>query len=205
MSLFLPEPDGFEMLFRQLESMAPGILSSDERMMIREKMRERRFRRRQYFLQEGEMCRYMGFVVAGAARIFSVDERGLEHTMGLWVEGDWIVEDESFYLQKASGYHIEMLEDSQVLLLSHADHGTLVAQSSLVREALRVAELGRHFACRLRLHRTISQSAQERYDSFHRSHPGLIHRFPQTMIASFLGVSAETLCRVRRQRKWQAS
>ncbi|BAV06925.1 cAMP-binding domain of CRP or a regulatory subunit of cAMP-dependent protein kinases [Filimonas lacunae] len=198
---FSQDIDGFELLFRHWEAKAGSVLYPEERLCIREKLQEKRLRRRQYFLQEGDVCRYMAFLLRGAARMFSVDENGLEHTMGFWVEGDWMMEEESFYLQTSSIYNIEMMEDSRVLLLNYADLGVLMAEFPVVGKALRMAELARHFACRSRLHMAIKLSAAERYEDFHNTHPGYIHRFPQTMIASFLGVSAETLCRVRRKKK----
>lgn len=201
MPAFSQEVDGFELLFRHWEAKAGGILYPEERLCIRGRLQEKRLRRRQYFLQEGDICRYMAFLLRGSARMFSVDENGVEHTVGFWVEGDWIREEESFFMQTGSIYNIEMMEDSRVLLLSHACFDALVGEFPVVHQALRMVELMHHFECRNRLHMAIKLSAAERYEAFHNTHPGYIHRFPQTMIASYLGVSAETLCRLRRKKK----
>lgn len=201
----LQDTDGFELLFRHWEGKSGGILYPEERLVIRGKLQEKRLRRRQYFLQEGDVCRSMAFLLKGAARMYSVDEAGWEHTMGFWVEGDWIKEEESFYLQTGSIYNIEIMEDSRILLLNYSDYRLLVAAFPVVREALKRVQLAQYFACRSRLHMTMKWSAAERYAHFYQTHPGFIHRFPQAMIASFLGVSAETLCRVRRKNKVRVS
>jgi CRP-like cAMP-binding protein len=189
----------FELLFAQLETKIREKLSVDDKQLLRSAMRQRIFLKRQCMLQEGDICAFMGFIVSGAGRVFSIDDRGFEHTLCLCIEGHWILDFESFHWQKPAAFYIEMLEASQLLLLQHGDFLGLQKTAPRVFEALRIIELERHIASWRRLHTSISLSASERYEEFKHNSPDFVSRFPQGMIASFLGITAETLSRIRRQ------
>jgi CRP/FNR family transcriptional regulator, anaerobic regulatory protein len=192
--------DGFELLFLQLESKVSKKLTTEEKLLIRGKMRQKVLRRRQYVLQEGNVCRSISFLIGGTGRLLSIDDKGLEHTLTLSVEGEWITDYESFHWQTSSKYYLEIMEKSKLLLLNHADYQHLTGVVPIVRDAMRLIELDHHIACLHRLHSAISLSAWERYDLLKRGRPDFVRRFPQATLASFLGISAETLCRVRRQK-----
>ncbi|HEY1202245.1 MAG TPA: cyclic nucleotide-binding domain-containing protein, partial [Niastella sp.] len=61
-----------------------------------------RLRKRQFLLQEGELCRYFAFIVKGAMRMYSVDEKGIEHFVRLGVEGWWMGDRESWSMLTSS-------------------------------------------------------------------------------------------------------
>lgn len=193
--------DVFEPMFQQLENNIPIKLPADEMQHLRGRMRQRLLPKGKYLLQEGDVCRYMGYMVSGAGRIYSIDNKGAEHTMGLYTEGDWVFDYESFFLQTESRYYIEMEEKSRVLLLSNSDRTGLPKTAPVVWEALRVMEQELHIASLRRLHASMSLSAAERYEELKHHRPVVIARFPQCTIASFLGITAETLSRIRRQGK----
>jgi CRP-like cAMP-binding protein len=89
---------GFEILFRYIEKKSSLSLKEDDKVHIQEKFRPKKLRKKQYFLQEGDVCKYMGFIVSEATRMFTVDQKGHEHILKLAVEEFWTGDHESFKL-----------------------------------------------------------------------------------------------------------
>ena len=194
-----PVSDVYESLFGHIESTASMRLSEEEKIYIRSRVVPKRLRRKKPILLEGDICRYLAFIVKGAGRIFSVDTRGLEHTLQICLDGAWLGAYESYHLQQPSRYQIETLEDAELLLVSSAGMQELRARIPALHEAMRRTEEADMISYINRLHAVISLPAQERYEEFMRTCPLFDQRFPQTLIASYLGVSAETLSRIRKQ------
>ena len=192
--------DPYEQLFSRLTTTTTELIPDEEKALMRARLKQRLYPKRRYLLQEGEINKDMAFIVSGAARIFSIDEKGLEHTVDLHIESDWVLDIESYHLQTPSRFFIEILEKTTLLILAKSDFARLHKSAPAVWEALRATECRRQIASQNRLHASISLSAAERYAEFRKSSPAFIGRFPQSMIASFLGITAETLSRIRRHR-----
>lgn len=187
----------YETLFKYLEEKSGLTLTAEEQALIASKFRPKHLRKKQYLLQEGDVARYSGFIVKGAARMFSVDEKGHEHIVRFAVETWWIGDLESFNQLTPSRYHIEMLEDTHLLLISNQQHQELIDQSPVFARTVSIQNNRTHAATQKRIHAAISMTAEERYEDFLKTHPQFIQRFPQNMIASYLGISPETLSRIR--------
>src|SRR5882757_10548949 len=106
-------------LFDYIERKSSVKLSDDERDLIMTKLKPKKLRKRQYFLQEGDVCKYMGFIVKGATRMFAVDEKGHEHILHFGLEEWWVGDYESFYLLTPSKYYVEALEDADLILITN--------------------------------------------------------------------------------------
>ncbi len=174
-----------------------GTISDADFAVVKSVFRPRKLRRRQYFLQAGEVCKHFAFVVEGALRQYSVDEKGSEHILNFAVENWWAGDRESFVMLTPSQYHIDALEDCQLLLITNAGlHDLLQAVPAF---ALMVREMDERnsIATQKRLYASIGHCAEERYEQLVKRHPDYLQRFPQHMIASYLGISPETLSRVR--------
>src|SRR5690606_25132878 len=124
-------------------------------------------------------------------------EKGHEHIVRFAVE-TWRIGDlESFNQLTPSRYHIEMLEDTDLLLISNQHHQELTDQRPVSARTVSIQNNRTHAATQKRIHAAISMTAEERYEDFLKTHPQFIQRFPQNMIASYLGISPETLSRIR--------
>lgn len=158
----------------------------------------RRIRKRQYFLQEGEVCKYMGFIVAGAMRMYSVDDKGVEHVLNLFIEDWWAGDRESFVMLTPTIYYIDAWEDTELLTITQASLGEFNSIRSMLELARKLDE--KHsFANMKRLNASNSLSLEQRYAHLAESYPEFMQRFPQHVIASYLGVAKETLSRVLSQ------
>src|SRR5882757_7570993 len=103
-------------LFNYIEAKAREKLTDCECDTIRAAFSQKRMRKRQYFLREGDVCIYTGFIVKGSARMFSVDEKGNEHILHFGLESWWLRDRESMIDITPSRYYIEMLEESELLV-----------------------------------------------------------------------------------------
>lgn len=150
-------------------------------------------------LSVGEVCRHSYFVVEGCLRSYVIDEKGKEHIIQFAPENWWISEQISLMYHEPSMYFIDAVEDSMLLELD-ADFfdrmHELLPQSSAMWRRLQWNSL-RSFQKRLVSH--LSASGEERYLSFIKTYPQLALRLPQKMIASYLGVTPESLSRIRKE------
>jgi len=175
-----------------------GISITDaDHQLLQKTFKYKSLRRRQYLLQEGDICRHISFVVSGALRMYSVNERGQEATMFLCMENDWSVNRESMDLLIPSRYNIEAVESSELLLINFGDMETLKQTVPAIAEMVKIQDRKMAIATQNRIHAAISMTAEERYHDLVQSNPAYLQRFSQNMIASYLGIKPETLSRVR--------
>jgi len=157
----------------------------------------KKLRKRQFFLQEGEVSKYVAFIVKGAMRKYTVDEKGSEHIAYLSIENWWVGDRESFTMLTPSKYNIDAWEDTDLLVATKDDFLSLVAPIPAISEMLREMDYRHALALQRRIDSNISQSAEKRYEELAKTYPEFLDRFPQHIIASYLGITKETLSRVR--------
>lgn len=150
-------------------------------------------------LQEGQINSKSYFVESGLLRQFSIDNKGKEHIIQFAPENWFVSNRESEFLNKPSSYFIEAIEDSIVLViekklvekLSHANPQFAEFNTQLLHK--HIANLQK------RITQLQSNTALERYLDFIKSYPDLLLRVPQTYVASYLGITPESLSRVRKE------
>jgi CRP-like cAMP-binding protein len=184
-------------LFKYIEDKAGEKLTDNERGAIMSAFDQKRLRKRQYFLREGDVCKYIGFIVKGSARMFSVDEKGYEHIIHFGLESWWISDQESMINLTHSSYFIEVLEDSELLVISFPNASDLRHKSRCFDLTVRALDKFQAIAMQKRIHAAIGMTAEQRYYDLLRTYPQFLERFPMNMIASYLGFSPETLSRIR--------
>jgi CRP-like cAMP-binding protein len=149
-------------------------------------------------LHEGKVCKYGAFIVKGAMRQYSVDDKGAEHFVHLFIENSWAFDRESFVMLTPSIYNIDAWEDTEMLLITRADYLNLLNSIPAMVEMSRKMDERNIIATQGRLNSTISFSAEKRYADFSSRHPEFLQCFPQHIIASYLGITKETLSRIRK-------
>jgi CRP-like cAMP-binding protein len=187
----------FEAFFDYIQKISGKVLSEDDMHLLTVHFKPRKLRKRQYFLQEGDVCKYIGFIVKGSARTFTVDEKGHEHILKLAVENWWLADFESFYRLTPSRFNIEALEDLDILQSTNAEIEEFLKQIPAFSAMANVISQNNTIAAQKRI-QNISYSAEERYEELVSNYPYFLQRFPQNMIASFLGLSSETLSRIKK-------
>jgi CRP-like cAMP-binding protein len=173
-------------------------IPNDDFELVKEAFVPKRIRKRQYLLQEGDVCKYLSFIVKGAMRQYSVDARGNEHIVRFGIENWWMADRESFELSTPTVYNIDALEDTEVLQITHTNLTALKQAVPAVNNLTMALDKRSYIAAQKRLTAAISLTAEERYQYLFKNHPIFFQRFPQAMIASYLGISPETLSRIRK-------
>jgi CRP-like cAMP-binding protein len=187
----------FELLF---ESFRKKIaLTESEESLCRTFFAPRKLRKKQYLLQEGDVCKNVAFVEKGLLRAFTVDEKGIEHIMQFAFEGWWIADQYSFFTGEPSNYNIEALEDCELLLLSTKAEEEMMEKVPKLERYFRILLQNNLIATQRRLASSLSETAEKRYNELITSCPSIPERVPQHMMASYLGITPETLSRVRKQ------
>ena len=174
-----------------------AILSDEDIKLFRDTAIEKTMRRKDFLLQEGDICRHKAFVCKGFLRTYRTDENGSEHIMQFSPENNWTTDPESLEHVTPSCYNIAALENSEVVMWTKKDFNYLfdhIPELKTYSAKLIARNLSR---TRQRVFTALSATAGEKYDEFIRMYPGIITRVPLHMVASFLGVSRETLSRIR--------
>jgi len=158
---------------------------------------ERKIKRRQFILQEGDICKHYTFVARGCFKKFQVDEKGSEHNLQFIAENDWIMEIDSFYNDKPSRVYIEAMEPAVILQINKTDLFYLFTNNYKFDRNFRVIVENRLVEHESRILQAISSTAEERYLNFLNQYPHLSLRLPNTQIASYLGITSEFLSKMR--------
>jgi len=187
----------YDALIKYFNSYTTTPLTGDETDSIQSFFTPKKFRKRQYFLQEGEVCKNSAFIIKGAMRKYRVDEKGEEHIIRLYIENWWASDRESVATGAPSAYFIDAWEDSDCLIVSKAHLAELADRIPAMTKWLRTLDANYAIATQRRIGAAISMSAEERYHDLEKSYPEFLQRFPQHLIASYLGINRETLSRIR--------
>lgn len=178
-------------------------LNKEEKDLVTQKFHSRLFRKRQYVLQEGDVCTQFYFVVRGCLRMYRIDEKGATHILQFAAENYWIIDLGSFHGVKPSQLNIDALEDTVVLQISRDDLISLYIQAAKFDRIFRVLLENSFVRLQERLLQTISSTAEERYQTFLEIYPHLLNRLSQVQIASFIGITPEFLSKLRAKRSKQ--
>lgn len=187
----------YQLYFKKFNEIVP--LTPAEESIIKNYLTPKKLRKKQYLLQEADVCKYIAFVEKGALRSYTVSEKGTEHIIQFAIEG-WLISDLfSFLTGEAATYNIDALEDSKLLLTSKTAHEELLQKLPKYETYTRVQVTGAYIAMQRRLTSIISLSLEERYIYLNSLYPDIVQRVPQHMIASYMGLTPETLSRVRKR------
>lgn len=157
------------------------------------------FKKDKYLLRNGEFCKHSFFVEKGLLRQYSIDEKGKEHILSFAPENWFVTDRESTYFNRPSAYFIQALEDSEVVML---DENFIKSLAEKIPSFTNFNNRLLHNHIRQlqnRINLLLSVTAEDRYLQFVKMYPDILLRVSQTMVASYLGITPESLSRVRRE------
>ena len=186
-----------ELLFLQLEKQIH--LGTAEREAIKRHFHPRKLKKKQFLLREGDICRQMAFVEKGALFSYSTDPKGSQHVIQFAFEGWWIADLLSYFTNEPSKLYIEVLEDCYLLLLDRENQEELMKEVPAFETYCRILYQNAYVALQQRIESTIGLSAEERYTHLIGNNTFILSRVPQHLVASYLGITPETLSRIRKQ------
>lgn len=174
-------------------------LDESEIDFVKEVFKERRVRKRQFILQQGEICKHNSFVLEGCFRMYLVDNNGKEHNLQFAIENWWIGDIGSFHGNTPSKLNIEAIENSIILQVQKADQLKLYRNYPKFNLIFRVLAENAMVGHQSRVLQNISSTAEERYLDFLERYPHFFNRISNVQIASYLGVTPEFLSTIRKR------
>jgi CRP-like cAMP-binding protein len=174
-----------------------GLFKEEEVRLLLAKAVPGKFRRKHLLLREGEICQHKIFISKGLLRTYRLKDDGTETIMRFAAENSWIIDHESYHFQKPAKYNIETIEESEVIIWRREDFDGMVQRSPVLRELAERLQVDSLHASQDRILMNISATSEEKYQAFVNTFPDIFLRVPLHMVASYLGVSRETLSRIR--------
>lgn len=172
-------------------------LTTEDEELITTAFRYKKVRRNQVLVQPPDMAIYEHFVISGCLVQYYLDDNGIQHTLLFAPEGWWTTDLPSFLTGQESKYHIEALEDSELLIISKQLLDKLLVKIPALNNFFRVLYQNAVMAQEERLLNVLSTKVEERYLRFVKKYPQLQNRIPQYLIASYLGVTPEFFSKVK--------
>jgi CRP-like cAMP-binding protein len=187
----------FEVLFNNIKQKIQ--ITEKEEEICRSLFIPKKLRKRQYLLQQGDVSKYTAFVEKGLLRSYIIDDKGSELIMQFAPEGWWVGDMYSSITGEPAEHNIDAIEDSELLLLTNQAHEELLQRAPVFEKFFRLLIQNSFIALQRRLKGNITQTAEEKYKNFIQLYPNIVQRVPQHNIASFLGITPESLSRIRKQ------
>ena len=175
------------------------LLTKVEEAILLSKLSYRKYLKGQYVVQQGDVCKYSGFIISGCTRTFYVDEDGQEHIVMFSIENWWTSDLGSFITQSPADYNVQCLENTQIFQFTYDILEELYIEIPKLERLFRKIVEPAFVASQKRIIRNFSLSAKERYLIFKETYPKIEQRVPQYMIASYLGITKEFLSKIKSQ------
>lgn len=187
----------YELFFKALADKAG--FTAEEMGEVKHYLTPKKLRKKQYLLQEGDVCKFTAFIEKGALRSYLIDEKGSERIIQFALEG-WTISDlYSFLTGEPATYNIDALEDTEMVLINRQQHEEMLLRFPKYEKYMRIQLTGAYISLQQRITSIISSPLADRYTAFAEKYPEIVQRVPQHMIASYMGLTPETLSRVRKK------
>ncbi len=173
-------------------------MTKEDKQLLPSFFETKNLRKKQFLLQEGDYCKNLTFVSKGALKSYTIDDKGQEHISLLAWEGWWVSDFKSFICDEKAILYIEAIEDSEVLLISHSNYEELLTKIPSMERYFRILYQNSLVTKDRRLISSNTYSAEEKYLHLIKMYPFISQRIPQNLIASYLGLSPETISRVKK-------
>ena len=182
-------------LRKHFEALIP--LTDAEFEHISSHFQVKRFKKHSIILQPGDPVMYEYFVFKGLVKTFMLDNNGKEHIWQFAMENWWVSDYYAFHTGGMSSFAIQCLEDVELLCISYVSRDKLCNEMHNFERFCRLKITSGFFSQQKRIMALLQNDAQSRYQQLMEQYPSLFQRVPKALIASYLGVSRETLSRLR--------
>ncbi|MFC3157607.1 cAMP-binding domain of CRP or a regulatory subunit of cAMP-dependent protein kinases [Chryseobacterium arachidis] len=174
-------------------------ISEEQKTELQSFFMLKKLRKKQYLLQEGDVCKYLSFVSKGLLKSYFLDEKGSEHINMFAFEGWWISDFNSFINQEKAVLNIDAIEETELLMITREDYENLMLKIPVMDRYFRILYQNSLVTKDYRLIVSNSFTAEEKYTQFAQKNPDIIQRIPHNLIASYLGLAPETVSRIRKK------
>lgn len=174
-------------------------LTPEEEEVLVSKITYRKYLKGQYLLQQGDICKFSGFIISGCTKTFFIDDQGQEHVVMFSVEDWWASDMGSFISQKPAVFNVQCLENTEIIQLSYDGQAELLEEIPKLERFFRIIVERAFVSSQKRIMRNFSMNAKQRYLYFRDQYPQIEQRIPQYLIASYLGITKEFLSKIKKE------
>lgn len=183
-----------DVLRKQIEKIVK--LTDEEFRFVLSHFTARTLKKHQYLVQAGDPAPNDHFVVKGLLRSFYIDDLGKTHILQFAMEDWWISDPQAYHYKMNATLNIDCLEDTSVYFISIDNREKLCADLQKMEYFFMKKTTAGYIALQKRILSLMSQKAEERFAQFFQLYPTLLQRVPKALIASYLGITRETLSRM---------
>ncbi len=174
-------------------------LTQEEETVLTSFLLFKKYKKRQYFLMEGDVCRYQAYVLKGCFRSYYIDKEGKEVNLMFSTENWWIGDLASYIVKDPSKLNIEALEDCEIFAIEKQHMDLLFQKIPKIERFFRILFQNALISSQNRIINNLTLTAKDNYLSFVNKYPDFEQRIPQYHIASYLGITPEFLSQIRKQ------
>lgn len=185
----------FQEVDQHISRCAPIIPSELE--IFHSRLKHKTFKKKTLLLSQGEVCKFEAYIIKGCVKKYYIDQNGDEVILQFAVEDWWISDIGSFSEQKPSNLFIETLEDTELLIIDFESKQQLFQEIPKLERVFRIMMQRAYSVLENRFYATVAHSAEARYLEFLSKYPSIPQRVPQQQIASYLGITPESLSRIK--------
>jgi CRP-like cAMP-binding protein len=185
-----------ELLRQQIEKITP--ITDSEFEYILSHFTTKNFRKHQFVVQEGDGVPNDFFVLSGCLKAYHTDIDGKEHILQFALPDWWITDYQAYFKETEASISVDCVENSELLCLSLHNREKLCSELHKIEHFFRKKSNAGYVALQQRILSLLNNSAKERYEKFLELYPNILQKIPKTLVAAYLGVSRETLSRLRK-------
>ncbi|MCF0065231.1 Crp/Fnr family transcriptional regulator [Dyadobacter chenwenxiniae] len=175
-------------------------VAPEEEALILSFFQSVRAKKKQNLVEAGNPCSALFFVVEGCIRMFHLSEKGIEQTIQFALENWWLTDFSAFTLQQNTGFTIQAVENSELLVIDVKNQERLLEQLPKLERYFRFVYQRGYGAAQVRMKFHHDLSREKLYQNFVENYPQFVQRVPQYLIASYLGFTPEYLSELRKKR-----
>ncbi len=187
----------YDLIFKNINRFID--LNQEEKNLYISLLEERKIKRNDFLLKQGEIAKYEYFVTKGCLKVYRLDNKGSEHISMFAIEDWWTGDMSKFLTQQPAIYYIQALEHSAVLQISKDNFDLLFDLIPKFERFYRILYQRSLVTYIQRANHGIALTAEERYLNFVKKYPALLNRISQKNIAAYLGITPEFLSVLRKK------
>jgi CRP-like cAMP-binding protein len=176
-------------------------LSTDEFEYVYSHFEIKKIKKGDFLIRAGEKVMHHHLVFKGCLKAYYIDDSDKIHIIRFAIKDWWITDFKAFYTETSSNLYVDCIEDAELLCISHENRTKLCKELHSIEHFFHTKITLSFVTLHERVLYLLNNNAREKYEMMLKQYPEIIQKVPKHFIASYLGVTRETLSRLYSQNK----